>query len=129
MRVNITTAVRGFVRERAGEVCEYCHFPESESYNSYHVEHIISLKHLGTSEPDNLAHACPLCNMAKGSDISTLVGKSKKLTRLFHPRRDNWDDHFEWDGVLLVGKSEVGEATIQLLRINDVDRLIERQEL
>jgi len=61
--------------------------------------------------------------MAKGSDISTLVGKSRKLTRLFHPRNDNWNDHFEWDGVLLVGKSEVEVATIQLLRINNVDRL------
>jgi len=37
---------------------------------------------------------------------------------LFHPRTDRWSDHFEWNGPYLVGKTDVGRATIDVLAIN-----------
>lgn len=129
MRKSIPNTVKELVRKRAAGLCEYCLFPEEESFLTYHIEHIVSLKHRGGNSLENLALSCPLCNMAKGTDISTLVGKNAKLTRLFHPRKDIWDNHFNWDGVLIIPKSLVGEGTIALLKMNDVDRLIDRQNL
>jgi hypothetical protein len=45
---------------------------------------------------------------------------------LFHPRRQSWDDHFQWSpggtGELL-GRNPVGRATIQCLKINDPDMI------
>ena len=32
--------------------------------------------------------------------------------------RANWDDHFEWNGAQLVGKTAIGRATIVVLGIN-----------
>jgi hypothetical protein len=41
-------------------------------------------------------------------------------SRLFHPQRDNWLDHFDWSisGVVIVDLSDVGTATINLLKMN-----------
>lgn len=38
--------------------------------------------------------------------------------RLFHPRRDQWQDHFRWEGITLIGKSPTGRATIAALEMN-----------
>lgn len=48
---------------------------------------------------------------------------------MFHPRLDNWDDHFEYRGAILIGLSPVGEATIRLLQMNTVEQLEMRAEL
>ena len=43
------------------------------------------------------------------------------IVPLFHPRRDEWNQHFAWspDGLRLIGITAVGRATIELLDIND----------
>jgi hypothetical protein len=48
---------------------------------------------------------------------------------LFHPRRDPWRDHFAWEGTLLVGRTAIGRATVQLLAMNDWQRVEVRQNL
>jgi hypothetical protein len=42
-----------------------------------------------------------------------------EIVRLFHPRRDRWGDHFEWNGPDLIGKTQVGRVTIDVLAIGD----------
>jgi hypothetical protein len=37
---------------------------------------------------------------------------------IFNPRAEAWDDHFRWNGVLLVGKSPTGRATVEALALN-----------
>ncbi|ETW97640.1 MAG: hypothetical protein ETSY1_21850 [Candidatus Entotheonella factor] len=39
---------------------------------------------------------------------------------LFHPRQDDWRDHFVWsvDGLRLLGQTPVGRATIEALEMN-----------
>jgi hypothetical protein len=37
---------------------------------------------------------------------------------LFHPRLQQWKDHFEWQGVLVVAKSACGRVTIEALSMN-----------
>jgi hypothetical protein len=41
---------------------------------------------------------------------------------LFNPRSQRWDDHFAWQGTLLVGLTPTGRATIRVLNINDDER-------
>jgi hypothetical protein len=38
--------------------------------------------------------------------------------RWFNPRRNRWSDHFAWNGPHLVGKTDIGKATIDVLAIN-----------
>jgi hypothetical protein len=42
--------------------------------------------------------------------------------RLFNPRGDKWDDHFERNGVVIVGRTSIGRATTGLLMMNAADR-------
>jgi hypothetical protein len=51
------------------------------------------------------------------------------MTRLFHPRRDRWDEHFAFQGALIVGLTPVGRATVRTLNMNGADRLEVREEL
>jgi hypothetical protein len=119
----VSRAKREQVRLRAGQRCEYCRKPESLSEYPHHVEHIVSLKLLGSSELDNLAWACFKCNVAKGTNVAAYDFQTRELTPLFNPRTQNWDDHFELDGVRLVGKTAVGRVTIIVLGMNDPEQL------
>jgi hypothetical protein len=42
-------------------------------------------------------------NAHKGPNLSGLDPESGALVRLFNPRQDWWDEHFERNGVLIVG--------------------------
>jgi len=48
---------------------------------------------------------------------------------LFHPRRDRWTDHFAWEGAVVIGRTPVGRATVQLLAMNDWQRVELRENL
>jgi hypothetical protein len=52
-----------------------------------------------------------------------------EVVRLFHPRQDNWPDHFEWQGAKLFGITAEGRATIDMLAINLPERMAFRHEL
>jgi 5-methylcytosine-specific restriction endonuclease McrA len=79
MSKRVAKSIKEKVAKRACNCCEYCLLPERVSFYKFHIEHIRSLKHGGTSNLDNLAYGCPDCNAFKGSDDCTL----KKAT----PRR------------------------------------------
>jgi hypothetical protein len=84
---------------RAQGRCEYCHFPESAAELPFHIDHIIAEKHGGNTTSANLAWACFSCNLRKGPNIAGIDPESGVLTRLYHPRIDQWTEHFEWHGV------------------------------
>jgi HNH endonuclease len=127
----LTSELRRLVADRAGHLCEYCLIHAEDMFFGCEVDHVISEKHGGLTREDNLAYACLPCNRYKGSDIASIVSPTGELIRLFNPRRDRWADHFrlDEDGVTILPLSVLGEATIRLLRLNDGDRLLERQTL
>lgn len=99
MRPYISDAVREAVRQRARKRCEYCLRPENISQITYHIDHIISEKHGGSSALENLAYCCPWCNLYKGSDISSVLEGSKERIPLYDPRTDFWIDNFAFKDV------------------------------
>jgi hypothetical protein len=107
------------VRGRAGARCEYCHLPEQFSGLNFQVDHIIAEKHGGPTESENLALSCIYCNSYKGANLSGIDPVTREIVRLFHPRRDVWEDHFRWQDAVLAGRTPIGRATIEVLRIND----------
>lgn len=121
-------AVRQEVHMRAAGRCEYCCKQEQYSPYAFHIDHIIPLKrHNGSNELDNLAWACFDCNTNKSGDIAGY--ENGELIPLFNPRKQQWNDHFEWDGAVLVGKTPIGLVTIRLLQLNHPDRIEIRREL
>jgi hypothetical protein len=58
----------------------------------------------------------------KGPNLSGIDQESGALVRLFRPREDKWHDHFERNGVVILGRTSIGRATIGLLTMNAADR-------
>jgi hypothetical protein len=59
---------------------------------------------------DNLALACVSCSLRKAAREKGLDPETGKEVRLFNPRRDDWNAHFRWDGVYLVGLDSIGRV-------------------
>ncbi len=129
MSRHIPTELRKLVLVRAMNRCEYCHLPQAYSLFSFQIDHIRSLKHGGQTVPENLALACGICNGNKGADLGTALTVSRELTPFFDPRLDNWNDHFEMDGPLILPKTAIGEATVRMFLFNEIERVMERQIL
>lgn len=129
MRERINDNLRDLVITRAEHLCEYCLIHEEDTYLGCEVDHIISVKHGGSTTADNLAYACFFCNRYKGSDVGSIIGKTNYYVRFFNPRVDRWAEHFQLDGLEIHPLNDVGEATARILRFNDVERLLERQDL
>jgi hypothetical protein len=123
----VAAQLRRLVVDRAEGLCEYCLIHEDDTFLGCQIEHIISEKHRGETNEANLAYACVFCNRSKGTDIAALSPDTKQLCRLFNPRSDRWSEHFRLDRYRIVGLTEVGRATAELLRFNQPDRLLERQ--
>lgn len=115
------------VEKRAGRRCEYCRMHQALQGATFHVEHILPNSRGGTDEPDNLALACPSCNLHKSDRTEAVDPDSGVLTPLFHPRRNRWDEHFQWDDYRIIGLTPIGRATIAALEFNHPRRLLIRQ--
>jgi hypothetical protein len=106
------------VRERAAECCEYCRIPQFALPLPFQIDHIIAEKHQGQTEFLNLALACPHCNRYKGPNIAGNDPDTGQLVRLYHPRHDEWADHFDFHGASIFGKTPIGRTTVQVLSMN-----------
>lgn len=65
MATDVSQRLRRRVAERAYHVCEYCLIHEDDTFWGCQVDHIISRKHGGVTEPGNLAWACA-CSVTPG---------------------------------------------------------------
>lgn len=117
-------STRAFVRQRAGDRCEYCQVHQADSLiAALHIEHIIPRKHGGDDARENLALACVDCNLHKGSNLSGIDPETGEIVPLFHPRRQAWQDHFEWRGIHCYGRTATGRVTVQVLNVNSDEQL------
>jgi hypothetical protein len=101
--------------------CAYCQTSEVNTGQPMTVDHILPRAQGGISAFDNLCFACRRCNEFKAGNTHREDPFSGEHVPLFHPRQDNWDDHFTWNesGVLLIGLTSIGRATIVALNINN----------
>jgi hypothetical protein len=125
----ISAQLRRLVAERADHLCEYCLVHEDDRGFGCQVDHIISEKHGGSTEESNLAYACAPCNRAKGSDIGSIAEHTGSFIRLFNPRIDKWHEHLKVEGPEIIGLTEIGQVTVNILRLNDEERRLEREVL
>lgn len=118
------------VAERAGYRCEYCHAPQAAFNFRFEVEHIRPQSEGGTDDEENLALACRSCNIYKSAHSSGFDEVTRAEVRLFHPRADPWDEHFEvvartW---VIQGRTDIGRATVTRLQINSPAQLNARPQ-
>jgi hypothetical protein len=115
------------VQSRANFVCEYCKIPEQLSSLSFEVDHIIARIHGGNSTLENLAWTCPVCNLFKGTNLTSIDRENGRVVRLFNPRRENWHNHFALKEGLILPLSAIGRVTVFLLRMNSRETINSRR--
>ena len=125
----MNASLREFVLDRAGLRCEYCRLPQDYHDLPFQIEHIIARKHKGDDDEENLALSCYNCNAFKGPDIAGIDPQTQRLTRLFHPHHDRWEEHFSWVDCELIGLTDVGRTTVEVLRINNEESITLRRLL
>jgi hypothetical protein len=127
------------VADRANHRCEYCHAPELVFNFPFEVEHIIPLSRQGADSEENFALACRSCNLRKSNRISgkdpesntvdVLFVASRKEVRFFHPRLDQWGNHFQADATsgIIMGTTAIGRTTVNSLEMNSQPQVTARQ--
>jgi 5-methylcytosine-specific restriction endonuclease McrA len=76
------------VIDRAGNRCEYCRMHQSLQGATFHVEHIIPHSMGGPNTVDNLALACPSCNLGKSNRVLVPDPDTGRDVPIFNPRAD-----------------------------------------
>jgi len=122
--------LRAQVRQRAADRCEYCGLPQSAlPFVRFQIDHILPQKHGGTDDLQNLSLCCTRCNLHKGPNLSGVDDETGAIVTLFNPRTDNWQDHFENRGALIVGRTPTGRATVRVFNMNEDRRVQLRMTL
>ena len=116
------------VRTRARNRCEYCGMPQECDLFPFHIDHIIPIYHRGATIASNLALSCWACNAHKGNQVAGVDPQTFKIVRLYHPRLHLWPYHFVYRDAYLWGKTAMGRATVESLRINLANRCNARTE-
>lgn len=128
-RPYINEELRRLVAKRADYLCEYCLTAEADRSSIHQIDHIISLKHGGATTAENLAYACVFCNLQKGSDLGSIIWRTRELVRFFNPRTDQWSKHFQLNEATIQPLTDIGEVTARILDFNSTERIVERQAL
>ena len=129
MRRTIPERIRLLVASRAQNRCEYCRLHQEDMFIAFEIDHIVSLKHGGGNEYDNLAYACPHCNQHKGSDLTTFLESYDDIVVLYNPRKHVWSEHFEAIDGEIIPLTRIGQACVKIFRFNEPDLIILRQIL
>lgn len=95
----------------------------------FEVEHIVPLSRQGSDDEANLALACRSCNLRKGYRISGMPSSVNAEVRFFHPREDQWSEHFQVniESGEVLGRTLVGEVTVEYLEVNSPAQVAARQ--
>jgi hypothetical protein len=118
------------VAQWARHRCEYCHAPEAVFNFPFEVEHIAPVTAGGTDAPANLALSCRSCNLHKAAQRNGTDPESQQIVRLFHPREDRWEEHFQVDpdSGEIDGRTPIGRATAVCLELNSTAQLLARAQ-
>ena len=120
MSAYIPVELQRQIRDRFANCCAYCRTAEHLGVAIFEIEHIVPRSAGGSTVFENTCLACPTCNRFKADRQVVADPATGKEVPLFHPQRDAWTDHFEWneDASEIVALTPIGRATIAALRMN-----------
>lgn len=114
----IPARLRRAVIRRARVRCEYCRLAQLGQAATFHIDHIVPRAAGGRTMLENLALACVTCSLRKGMRQRAIDPQTGEEVPLFHPRQQDWPEHFRWEGVSVVGVTAAGRATVEALGMN-----------
>ncbi len=60
-----------------------------------------------------------VCNGSKSVQTEAIDDETKQTIKLFNPRTQDWNEHFEWNNEFVIGKTPCGRATLKALKLNN----------
>jgi HNH endonuclease len=116
------------IRHDAKNCCGYCLNPQELLPFKLEIEHIKPQALGGETVEENLWLACRECNAHKSKKIKSVDFLIGKLVKLFNPRTQVWQGHFEFseDKTEIIGKTSCGRATVDALQMNDFYQITAR---
>ncbi len=130
-RTRISRSLRQRVVAEFRDQCAYCHTLTSITGARLVIDHIVPEAAGGQTVWENLCLACHSCNEFKGAQVEAQDPLTGESVLLFHPRRQQWSEHFYWseactecnrsDGSEIIGLTPVGRATVAALNMNHPD--------
>lgn len=114
----IPAPLRRSVIHRSGNRCEYCGISQVGQVATFHIDHVVPVVAGGQTGTDNLALACVSCSLRKGARQEIKDLESGQTVIIFNPRKLIWKENFCWDGVMVVGLTPTGRATVKALDLN-----------
>ncbi|HFQ92859.1 MAG TPA: HNH endonuclease [Anaerolineae bacterium] len=124
----IPVTLRRLIVARADNRCEYCRLAQEGQAATFHIDHIKPVAAGGKTELNNLALACVGCSLYKGAQVTAVDPVTGEIVLLFNPRQDDWNRHFQWRDVKVVGRTPRGRATVAALKMNRDSILAIRRE-
>src|SRR5262245_21625774 len=115
------------VEAQARRRCEYCKMHQVLQGATFHLEHILPSSRGGPTVLENLAWACPSCNLHKADRVEATDPETSAVVPLFNPRTQRWSEHFRWEAYEIVGLTPVGRATVSALNLNQARRVLIRK--
>ena len=91
--------------------------PEALSVVTFEFQHILPSSLGGATSIENLCLSCPTCNRYQSDRTFGAGNEQTRMTALFHPHLEAWNDHFSWseDATELIGLTPTGMATTGLI--------------
>ncbi|MCH8961882.1 MAG: HNH endonuclease [Bacteroidetes bacterium] len=114
----IPTQLRQLVVARANHRCEYCGLSQQGQAATFHIDHVVPLAAGGPTTADNLALACVSCSLYKAARQRAVDPESGQPVPMYHPRQNEWHEHFYWVDTHIRGKTATGRAMLEALRMN-----------
>ncbi|MGQ4646510.1 HNH endonuclease [Lyngbya aestuarii] len=124
----IPASFRRLVIQRADNRCKYCKISQIGQVATFHIDHIVPVVAGSKTIAKNLALACVSCSLRKGARQNLEDSETGKVVSIFNPRQQVWKEHFDWNGVQVVGLTATGRATVQSLDLNRATMLAIRAE-
>jgi hypothetical protein len=88
-----------------------------------------SLSGAEAAELDSYIHVSNLLALIRARTLRGLTPHTGELTRLFHPRTDEWHRHFAWNGSEIQPLTAIGRVTLSVLFMNDPELVWMRSNL
>jgi hypothetical protein len=101
--------------------CGYCRFPQQVLPYRLEIKHLLPMSLGGQDERDKLWLSCHRGNKLRSNLMEATDPLTTREVSLFNPRRNRWAGHFVWEerGLLIVGLTDRGRATVGTLKLND----------
>ncbi len=125
----IPATLRKQVTQAARHRCGYCLRSEELMGMPMTIEHLLPEFLGGQTVEENLWLSCIRCNQFKGSQTHATNPLTGGTVKLFNPRYQKWEEHFEWstDGTMIIGQTECGRATVIALQMNNLEIVVARR--